>query len=127
MSLFNNNSKKYFFTRPLVERVKFETVNEPADYRGHRQWHTYLVVDGVRVMATKSKEPSQSLLDAAERYRKEFAAQQQPNLTGVRRDGVEGCSVCERIKADGGFGPSHDASPGCESGKHEHCSCDTCF
>ena len=23
--------------------------------------------------------------------------------------------------------PPHDASPRCESGKHPHCSCDTCF
>jgi len=25
------------------------------------------------------------------------------------------------------FGPSHDASPRCESGKRNHCTCDTCF
>ena len=25
------------------------------------------------------------------------------------------------------FHPSHDASHRCESGKHNHCSCDTCF
>jgi hypothetical protein len=24
-------------------------------------------------------------------------------------------------------GPRHEASPRCESGKHPHCSCDTCF
>lgn len=23
--------------------------------------------------------------------------------------------------------PWHDASENCESGKHEHCTCDTCF
>lgn len=25
------------------------------------------------------------------------------------------------------FAPNHTASPRCESGKHSHCSCDTCF
>lgn len=40
---------------------------------------------------------------------------------------VDGCKTCEDIKAHDGFGPSHDASYGCESGWYEHCSCDTCF
>lgn len=25
------------------------------------------------------------------------------------------------------FGPRHRAMPNCESGKHPHCTCDTCF
>lgn len=41
---------------------------------------------------------------------------------------VDGCATCERIKTQhGGFGPDHDASERCESGKFSHCSCDTCF
>lgn len=45
-----------------------------------------------------------------------------------RRRYVEGCSTCEHIKANGGFGPDHDASYGCQSGKYDHCSCeDACF
>lgn len=39
----------------------------------------------------------------------------------------EACSTCERVKANGGFGPSHDASPKCESGKRPHCTCSICF
>jgi hypothetical protein len=42
-----------------------------------------------------------------------------------RRKTVEGCPMCEQIGT--GFGPSHDASPRCESGKRPHCTCSTCF
>ena len=37
------------------------------------------------------------------------------------------CSTCEQIKAEGGFGPRHNASRRCESGGYNHCTCDTCF
>jgi hypothetical protein len=38
------------------------------------------------------------------------------------------CAYCDRERAAGNeFHPSHDASDRCESGKREHCSCDTCF
>ena len=35
------------------------------------------------------------------------------------------CDRCWEERLD--FHPSHDASRSCESGKHNHCSCDTCF
>ena len=35
------------------------------------------------------------------------------------------CQSCDRETSD--FHPSHDASERCESGKHNHCTCDTCF
>ena len=35
------------------------------------------------------------------------------------------CASCDRETSD--FHPSHDASDRCESGKHSHCTCDTCF
>ena len=35
------------------------------------------------------------------------------------------CSYCDGEKGD--FHPPHDASRGCESGGHNHCSCDNCF
>ena len=38
-----------------------------------------------------------------------------------------GCKECQRVQANNGFGPSHDASPRCKSGGHDHCTCDTCF
>lgn len=37
------------------------------------------------------------------------------------------CLTCDDVRANNGFGPSHDASSRCESGKHEHCACDICF
>lgn len=49
--------------------------------------------------------------------------------TVLRRwgDYVEGCPTCEAIEKSGGFGPYHNASKYCESGKYNHCTCDTCF
>ncbi len=38
----------------------------------------------------------------------------------------EGCPTCAEL-ARGSFGPPHDASPRCESGKRNHCTCDICF
>lgn len=38
------------------------------------------------------------------------------------------CSYCDRERAAGNdFHPSHDASRRCESGRHNHCSCEACF
>jgi len=38
------------------------------------------------------------------------------------------CVVCDGMRASGEtFAPLHDAHPRCESGKHSHCTCDTCF
>lgn len=34
---------------------------------------------------------------------------------------------CQQCISQGRFGPPHHASPGCQSGGHVHCSCDTCF
>jgi hypothetical protein len=38
----------------------------------------------------------------------------------------EGCPTCAEL-AGGSFGPYHDPSPRCESGKRPHCTCDICF
>lgn len=38
------------------------------------------------------------------------------------------CRGCDEERAKGNdFHPPHDASSRCESGKHNHCSCDACF
>jgi hypothetical protein len=38
------------------------------------------------------------------------------------------CAYCDRMRAqDEKFFPRHDASCNCQSGRHEHCTCDTCF
>lgn len=38
------------------------------------------------------------------------------------------CSYCDSERAaNNNFHPAHDASDRCESGKRDHCSCDTCF
>ncbi len=36
------------------------------------------------------------------------------------------CPYCDEY-GDEDMMPPHDASPRCESGKHPHCTCDTCF
>lgn len=38
------------------------------------------------------------------------------------------CKFCDEERAkNSDFHPPHDASDRCESGKHNHCTCDTCF
>jgi hypothetical protein len=38
------------------------------------------------------------------------------------------CVYCDAEREHGdGHHPSHDASPRCESGGHNHCTCDVCF
>lgn len=46
-----------------------------------------------------------------------------------RHKAAEGvCSYCDaERKANSNFHPPHDASERCQSGKHAHCSCGTCF
>jgi hypothetical protein len=36
------------------------------------------------------------------------------------------CLYCDTHRGESFF-PLHDASERCESGKHAHCTCDTCF
>lgn len=36
------------------------------------------------------------------------------------------CAYCDRNRHDNMM-PPHDASSRCESGKHNHCTCDICF
>lgn len=50
--------------------------------------------------------------------------------TGERRHKLAPgeCQYCDRERAAGSsFHPSHDASSTCKSGKHSHCTCDSCF
>lgn len=42
-----------------------------------------------------------------------------------RRQRISGCTYCETVDDKGA--PPHDASPRCESGKHNHCTCDICW
>lgn len=38
------------------------------------------------------------------------------------------CEYCDREREQKvEFHPPHDASDGCQSGKRQHCTCDTCF
>lgn len=38
------------------------------------------------------------------------------------------CAYCDRMRAERTtFHPPHDASSNCQSGRRNHCSCDTCF
>ena len=45
----------------------------------------------------------------------------------TRRSRVENCSTCATDPNREKLMPPHDASNQCESGKRDHCSCDTCF
>lgn len=47
------------------------------------------------------------------------------NEPGGRRIVEDHCPSCSAEK--GGIHPPHFASPRCESGRHNHCTCDTCF
>ena len=38
------------------------------------------------------------------------------------------CRYCDKLRETGqAFMPLHDASPNCQSGRRNHCTCDTCF
>jgi hypothetical protein len=53
-----------------------------------------------------------------------------PTLYAPRRHRVEPhlCPTCDALRAEGtNMHPPHDPSPYCESGKHDHCTCDWCF
>jgi hypothetical protein len=59
-----------------------------------------------------------------------LAEQVSAERVGRRRHKLDAgdCSYCDREREQGNsFHPAHDASPRCESGKHAHCTCDTCF
>lgn len=45
--------------------------------------------------------------------------------TENRRREIEACAFCQENK--GKMHPPHFASPRCESGKRNHCTCDVCF
>lgn len=41
---------------------------------------------------------------------------------------IGGCATCDLMRSQGEFFfPPHDASRRCESGKHNHCSCEVCW
>ena len=48
--------------------------------------------------------------------------------TLIRRKFVIGCPTCDYIRSNAhSFGPPHDASTSCESGRGRHCACSNCF
>jgi hypothetical protein len=56
----------------------------------------------------------------------------QPTVDALHRERAiaagtiaEGCTYCEQHWP--GMMPSHTASPRCQSGRRNHCTCDTCF
>jgi hypothetical protein len=51
-----------------------------------------------------------------------------PQRPQKRRYSLPGCKTCDRAEAEGDrMKPPHDASSNCESGKYDHCTCDTCY
>jgi len=69
---------------------------------------------------TKPEKPFSSLFNEPTRV---------PIGTGRRHLAPPGeCAFCDRMRAEGAdFFPDHDASSRCQSGAHDHCTCDTCF
>jgi len=69
-------------------------------------------------------ELNEELLTERKKYIKELEAEGQldPECLSCK-------SNYQTIMATGmtEFGPRHKASDSCESGKHKHCTCDTCF
>jgi hypothetical protein len=45
----------------------------------------------------------------------------------IRRMRVAGCPTCDRDPKGLKMMPPHDPTGSCKSGKHPHCSCDTCY
>ena len=43
-----------------------------------------------------------------------------------RKDDDEQCDFCDKYEHEGMM-PPHKASERCESGGHNHCTCDRCF
>lgn len=46
-----------------------------------------------------------------------------PKLVMEGKCGIDGCSFATK----GGMAPHHYAGANCKSGKHNHCTCDSCF
>jgi hypothetical protein len=46
-------------------------------------------------------------------------------LAKARQDEIANCKYCQENK--GQMHPPHFASANCQSGRHNHCTCDTCF
>jgi len=58
----------------------------------------------------------------------DVASGRNPTLAKRHKAQPGECVYCDGERAAGNdFHPSHDASDRCESGRHSHCSCDTCF
>lgn len=51
---------------------------------------------------------------------------ERPVIAPTRRLRVLGCATCASEPIDA-LAPPHDASPRCESGRRDHCTCDGCF
>ena len=60
-------------------------------------------------------------IDAAQRLRE----YKQQAIRQFAKPEVPGCKSCEEFSVFGG--PNHHASVHCRSGRHPHCTCDTCF
>lgn len=50
------------------------------------------------------------------------------DLGGRQTVFLDGCVTCDEDRAKGSwFFPAHYASSRCQSGRHPHCTCDTCW
>jgi hypothetical protein len=65
-----------------------------------------------------SDDLTKTLLDIAR------AGMATPKVSGFLPEGE--CKTCDAYRHET-MAPRHTASPNCQSGKHPHCTCDTCF
>lgn len=87
-----------------------------------------LTYDEFRTMSDKLIFPN-TVVEKMDQIAKRIAAVESTLIQPKRHKAEPGeCQSCDDYRAEGtDFHPPHDASDRCESGKHNHCSCDTCF
>lgn len=81
-------------------------------------------LDGVadEVLAVRQKERDR----IAQVRASAKSAKQEPVWMRMAPEGE--CVLCDRARAtDDQMMPNHSASPRCESGSHNHCTCDRCY
>ncbi len=96
----------------LLDADSLAAIREVADERGYT------------VLVERDRDESRHIGFTIEDGALEGA---EPPASAIgRRERVDGCVRCESGATDA-LVPPHDAAPGCESGRREHCTCGVCF
>ncbi len=83
--------------------------------------HTDQWIENTRLLAREGA----ALTRHIERSIRDNCSDAERIIHHLRLDAEGACAECERI--GNGSGPRHDASPHCESGGRNHCTCGICF